>query len=477
MNYVDIILFHARSRPEHVALSVPGRVATYRQLGQGILSVERRLAELGAKPTDLVGIEIDDPIRHMIAICALFRRGIPSISLRGSGGVPLGPLGITWLLKDRPGGPAGAARIELIDDGWFSGQPLASGGGQGFANPNASCQVFLSSGTTGLPKAIAYSAAGIESRTRTVSFILSAWSWDRMLCMPGLTTWWGFVTVATALRMGRSVYFAPDAVAAHRLITFFNIDAVVASTQQLQILMDVQAQTLSSCASLRGILTGGSMLTRQFVDQVRSQLCPNVICSHGATEIGGAAHGRADQLRGIDGAAGFVEPWAEVEIIDEQGARCRPGEQGTVRIRADGHARSYNLPGAPKPSDDFRDGWFYPGDLGLITEDGILAITGRTEYIINAGGTKLAPETIESILQSHPDIADAGALGIANSLGVQEIWVAVVQRREISADAIIEFCRQRDPKMTPKQVRFVAAIPRNELAKVAREELRKLVVG
>ncbi len=477
MKFVGMILHHARLWPQRVAVAIPNVTATYRQMGQGILSAERRLADLGATQTDLVGIAVDNPIGHLIVMGALMRLGIPSISLRGAADGPIDRIGVTLVLRDGPIQLDTSARVVAVDDGWFGGPALAEGGGRGFANANAACRIFLSSGTTGVPKAIAYSAAGIENRMKAVTVLNSAWSWERMLCMPSLATYWGSITVSTALIMGRSVYFAPNAVAALQLIAQLGVDAVVASTQQVQILMDVQEKAPISCPSLRGIMTGGSILTAAFVNRVRARLCSTVICAYGATETGMTAHGFAEQLRNIDGAAGFVEPWAEIEIVDEQGAPLRPGHEGIVRIRTQDQPFSYDVAGKPVPSNDFRDGWFYPGDRGRLTEDGILAIIGRSGHIINAGGVKLAPELIEDALQSHPDIADAGALGIANAAGVEELWVAVVPRRDIAAEAIVDYMRKRDPKMVPKHVKFVPSIPRNELAKVARDTLKRMLTA
>ncbi len=104
-------------------------------------------------------------------------------------------------------------------------------------------------------------------------------------------------------------------------------------------------------------------------------------------------------------------------------------------------------------------------------------ITGRSAQLINAGGVKLNPELIEEHLQAHPDIADAGALGMIGGAGIEEIWVAIVPRRDIAAEAVIDYCRQRNPNMAPRQVKFVAGIPRNALGKVVREALKHLLMA
>jgi acyl-coenzyme A synthetase/AMP-(fatty) acid ligase len=475
MNFVDMILFHARTIPEQQAIGLVDGVATYRRVGQGILSAERRLTEGGAKPGDLVGIEIDNPIRHLVLICALYRLGIASLSLRAGGDGSLDGLGITVVLKDRPGGHAIPARVEIVDDSWFVGPPAAGGGGKGFANPSEVCRIMLSSGTTGEAKPLVFSAADIEARMIAYALRLATPGWERMLCMPGLSTNFGFSFAIAALWLGRRVSFTPAADTALQLIARYGLDFIVASPQQLQALVEVQTQAPMPCGSLRVIHVGGSILTNAFINQVRARLCTTVICAYGATEVGTVAYASADQLRGIDGAVGFVAPWAQVEILDETGAPRPRGQEGTLRIRAEGQSRSPD--GLTSTASNFRDGWFYPGDLARLTEDGILVITGRSAQLINAGGVKLNPELIEEHLQAHPDIADAGALGMIGGAGIEEIWVAIVPRRDIAAEAVIDYCRQRNPNMAPRQVKFVAGIPRNALGKVVREALKHLLMA
>jgi acyl-coenzyme A synthetase/AMP-(fatty) acid ligase len=165
-----------------------------------------------------------------------------------------------------------------------------------------------------------------------------------------------------------------------------------------------------------------------------------------------------------------------VEILDTQGNPCAPGQEGTLRIRTDSQSLGYDN-SSPAASSAPRDGWFYPGDLARITDDGILIVTGRSTQLINAGGVKLAPELIEELLLTHPDVADAGACGIVSQTGVEEIWVAIVSRRELAAQAIVDHCRQRNPNMTPRQVKFAASIPRNAMGKIAREALKQLLTS
>ncbi len=81
-SFADLVLLHARVRPERPAIVLADRVVTYDMMAQAILRVEDRLRALGLAPGALVGIAIESPIRHMVAVAALFRLGHPSLSVR-----------------------------------------------------------------------------------------------------------------------------------------------------------------------------------------------------------------------------------------------------------------------------------------------------------------------------------------------------------------------------------------------------------
>ena len=73
----------------------------------------------------------------------------------------------------------------------------------------------------------------------------------------------------------------------------------------------------------------------------------------------------------------------------------------------------------------FRDGWFYPGDIGRVTEHGMMVVSGREKNIIDLGGHKISPETVEAALMSYPGVSFAVAFGVPNALGIEEVWAAV----------------------------------------------------
>jgi acyl-CoA synthetase (AMP-forming)/AMP-acid ligase II len=76
---------------------------------------------------------------------------------------------------------------------------------------------------------------------------------------------------------------------------------------------------------------------------------------------------------------------------------------GRVRVRSD-FAVDHYLSDPEESKRVFRDGWFYPGDLGTLSAEGLLVVTGRELAVLDLGGDKISPEAIEAVLSQFPGI-------------------------------------------------------------------------
>src|SRR5262249_40175732 len=179
--------------------------------------------------------------------------------------------------------------------------------------------------------------------------------------------------------------------------------------------------------SLRAVEAGGSMVHSPLFTRMRTLLCPNIYCTYSASEVGNVAYAHVSTIHGVDHAAGYVLPWADVEIVDANRTPLVAGEEGEIRIRTLGQRYRYHKLSETEYRLD-RSEWFYPGDRGILLRNGLLLVLGRIHDIINRGGVKVAPDRIENALMEHPAIADAVAVGVMDEIGVEQIWAAIVAR-------------------------------------------------
>ena len=474
IDFVDMIFFHAVANPEKPAVITSEATLTYGMLRRGILAVGQQLRAQGLKPGDRVGVHILNAIGHVTLICALHRAGMISISLDAPQKEFLDDGAIGALLTNQP--IAGtAARMIVVDESWFNGEPPTMIGPNlaQQADPHSTCRLILSSGTTGTPKIIALSYEAVQERLISYSIRTSTPGWDRIVCTPGLSTNYGYSFAITTLWLGRTICFAFDGTA-RLLILSHRAEVLVASTHQISDIVKGQEADFRRLDSLRSIHIGGSVAYAPLVARIRLLVCNLLFCGYGSTEGGTVAYTPSELVYGMDRAVGIITPWIDAEVVDEQNTPLEYGKEGQIRLRAMGQGRRY----VKSESEGYQvenNDWFYPGDEGIVFRNGMLVIKGRTSEIINRGGTKVAPDAIEEIIRKHPAIGDAAVVGILDPIGIEQIWMAVISRdgSEIEVSKLYEFYRELTPQYVPDRIFQVKQIPRNRLGKVSRETLKE----
>jgi acyl-CoA synthetase (AMP-forming)/AMP-acid ligase II len=120
----------------------------------------------------------------------------------------------------------------------------------------------------------------------------------------------------------------------------------------------------------------------------------------------------------------------------------------------------------------FRDGYFYSGDLGHVTPEGILVITGRKKTALNVGGDNISPERVEAAIVAYEGIEDAGVFAVDNELGIAELSALIVTRSPVDVASLRAFCAGRlPPSCVPARFIVVDALPRVGQGKIDRQRL------
>jgi acyl-CoA synthetase (AMP-forming)/AMP-acid ligase II len=164
-------------------------------------------------------------------------------------------------------------------------------------------------------------------------------------------------------------------------------------------------------------------------------------------------------------------PGVDVHILDEAGISLPAGEIGEIAIRSDRLMRGYYGDADAEPA----DGFLRTRDLGWIDPDGYVYLAGRKSDLIIRGGENIAPDEIEAVLESHPGVEEAAAIGLPDEEWGERVAAIVVRTAGsgVSAEELAEFCRERLASFKkPQTLLFVEELPRNALGKVLRKDLR-----
>ncbi len=472
MGFVDTLLYHARVEPERPAIVLVDRVVTYGMLARVLRAIETRIAQAGLAKGDLVGIRVGNPTRHLAMLIALQRSGLVSVAL-GEDASLTAALPLKAIASERMEPPRPGVKQFLITDDWFAGGADMAAPRSPAFDENDECCIMMSSGTTGRPKPVWLSPRVLEQWIYQLAMSMAGGNFEIVMCGMSVTGAWGYAVALTALWGGKTLLLSDVARETLHMISLYRAEYLVCSGHQLRMLVECQNEQFIPCGSLRHIEVGGSLLTSELVAAARAKLGGRIVSEYGTTEAGQIARSPADRLPPVEGAVGQVMPWATIETLDGVGRVLPQGDEGILRLRSTAQGRWEDTGDRNVANED--GSWFYPGDIGFVRPDGCLVITGRVSDLINIGGVKIAPERIERVLLSHPQVIDAGVTSFAGADGLEEVRAAVVLREPVEGAELIAFCAARLTDGTPRLVRTVTEIPRNVGGKIVRERVRDLL--
>lgn len=165
-----------------------------------------------------------------------------------------------------------------------------------------------------------------------------------------------------------------------------------------------------------------------------------------------------------------------MKIFDDDDCEVPVGETGEIVIRGTGVMKGYwNKP--DETAQALRNGWLHTGDVGYTDEDGYLYITDRKKDLIIRGGENIYPKEIENILYTHPQVLEAGVIGVPDPVYGEAVkaFIALKTPGAVSEEDLMAFCREKLPTYKrPKAIQFLDALPKSAVGKILRRELRKL---
>lgn len=337
----------------------------------------------------------------------------------------------------------------------------------------APCAIFLTSGSTGVPKAaqLSHRATWLRAVAREAEDGSPGRGGE--VLMFGLFHMAGWYFLEHAWAVGRPVHLvhradAPELLAAverWRASTLYGIPAV------WQRILDDGARFDAS--SLREVLTGTSRVDLGLVDALKARFPGSwTSVAYGSTEIGrGAVLADAD-LYAKPESVGLPPPAVEARIDTD----------GELLLRGPTMFSGYlDRPDATAAAID-RDGWFHTGDLATQDADGYLTITGRRSEGIRSGGEWIAPVEVEAAVLTHPAVAEAGVVGLPDDRWGELVCAAVVVRPGATVPTVEELRAHLTSRLAshkhPRVIVAVDELPHTDATgQIRRAALRARLTG
>ena len=229
-------------------------------------------------------------------------------------------------------------------------------------------------------------------------------------------------------------------------------------------------------STLRWVMSGAAPLPTETARQFQDRFGPLVWNFYGSTETGTVTlAGPRDHLT-RPGTVGRALRGNQIRLLDDAGHDLPVGQIGELYVQ-----NSMLMAGYHKNQDattrSFKDGYFSVGDLARVDDDGFYYMESRKHDMVISGGVNIYPREIEDHLHTHPAIADVAVVGVPDPEWGETLRAFVVLRpgHALTAAEVSDYCRTHlaDYKR-PRQVVFLAELPRNPTGKILKRELRDL---
>lgn len=482
-NIAAVLDEHAVGRPDHPALVFGERTWTHAAFARRVRRAAAVLAEEGIGQGDLVGIALPDSDAAVVLMFALARLGAILLPMDDRWSAAEKDALADWFRPARilaPGSESVRTAPVLAVDAAFAARIDAAPDRAPIARaPDLPLLVSLSSGTTGRPRGPAVTHAQMIHRfvNQTVSLTFD-W-YDRFVTATPLYFGGGRTFTLAFLYLGGTVILYPPpyqpadlaaCLARHRATALFLVPTLMRRMLQLP------ESDRAPFRDLRLLVSSGAPLFPPERAAVRRDLNPVYFEYYASTEGGGITVLPPQDQEAHPESVGRPAFRVAVEIVDEAHRPLPPGEVGRVRYRGPGVAEAFFR--EPEADDGaFRDGWFYPGDLGVMDAAGYLTLRGRSKDMILRGGVNIYPMEIEQTLTHCADLADVAVFALPSPEFGEEVAAAVVPRGPgLDPRALDALCRDRlAPYKRPRRYYLLDALPRNSSGKTLKTALPDLV--
>ncbi|MEV5303448.1 class I adenylate-forming enzyme family protein [Amycolatopsis methanolica] len=503
----DLLPARAASHPDRELFCFEGRRVTYAEFDGWTAAVGADLVRRGVRPRDRVLVQLPNCLEVLVLQVAAFRIGaidVPVVPIyrehemrriladcRPAAIVVSAELGARRpaeetdaLLGELGLRPAVKYLVGGAREGW---EPVAAEPVSGVELPESlpahePALLLYTSGTTSAPKGALLSSQALFAHLRNFREALGAGERTVTLAATPLSHLGGFVAgvVFPAFLGGRSVItrgWQPDE--AVELIERERVSLMMGATVFVSDLVERYERGVAPGHRLPTYACAGAAIPGALVDRAAG-VGISVVRAYGMTETAGvcaiaAADDPLERRRDWDGR---LLPGLEIQAIDDDRAVLPVGTVGELRIRGTQLLSGYTDPALTKEQID-DDGWFYPGDVGLVDEQGWVRMTGRSKDIVNRGGEKFSTMDIELAIASHPDVESVAVTAVPDPRLGEVAGAWLVLRPGVTwpgSQPLIEHLeRQRLAKQKiPVEWHVVREIPRSATGKIQKHRLAEL---
>ena len=475
--------------PGNIAVVEKNQRLTYRELGQKSADLQSKLAEAGFSDGDRAVLWLENSAEYIAAYLAVLGLGGIAVALhtRSLASEVLRTIqhvDATALFTNASSWHSSGALFQGsgLRAAFVSGEIMsASGNGIPERAPAGLAQIVYTSGTTGQPKGVMLSHDNLLANTQSILDCLELTPNDSIVAVLPFVFVYGNSVMLTHLFSGGKLVIENTLVYPKIVIDWMHRESVtgisgVASTFAL--LLQHPKFEAAYLPAMRYFTSAGGAMPSELLRKIQANF-PNADfhVMYGQTE----ATARLTMLPPRDlerkkGSAGRPIPGVRITILKKDGTPARPGETGEI-VAAGADIMQGYWKNPESSAQVLTNRMLHTGDLGHMDEDGFVYITGRDSEMIKSGAFRISPTEIEDVLFRHPDVFEAGVVGVEDAI-LGEVVVGIVvpkPGKNPASGELLTHCSQHlAPFKRPKSIYLVKELPKSANGKILRQPLREM---
>lgn len=513
-SFVDVLKADVEAYPDFMHRDEERRVS-YKEMWAEIESVAASLYELGIRKGDTVAIQLPNVIDYVVAVFAIARIGAIGVSMQ----IDLGRHAIqsslatskskAWIIADSfRGQPLYDMAVDVakelpemqhiilqgnaanVAEDALSFTTLRSSGKKLSdadieANRPGPLDAFLmvfTSGTTGSPKGVVHYHANYLWAARAYAKNFGYEPGQGVMCLAPICHQTGMLagvmmTIASGARI-----FLVERFSASRVLKWIEEDEptyLVGAPPHVIHVANAPNLKTANTSSVKLFIYAGAPVPSSVLERLQSDSGIKVGGMFGWSEGFLATATRPDDpLEALSSTVGFAIEGTEVRLVDEDGQDVAPGEPGEMWSRGPNFAAGYyeNEVAANRQWD--KDGWFHSGDVLRQSEDGRYKFIARADDIINRGGTKIDPKSVEDVIAAHPAVENVVVVGAPDdTLGQQTVACLVLREgaARFGLPELRDFLGEKGLAkfQFPDRIEFMEEFPTTHSGKIKKKDIRE----
>ena len=340
------------------------------------------------------------------------------------------------------------------------------------------CLIAFTSGTTGVPKGTMHFHRDMLAICDTFGkYVLRAGRDDRFIGSPPIAFTFGLGgLVLFPLRVGAAAILLEKAAPDDLLAAIGRLRATVCFTAPTAYRYMLGKLADHDLSSLRKCVSAGETLPAATFDAWLAATGIRIVDGLGSTEMLHIFIGSPEEAVRA-GATGTPVPGYEARVIDEGGRELPPGTAGRLAVRGPTGCRYL---GDRRQTEYVQHGWNVTGDTYIQDADGYFRYQARSDDMIISAGYNIAGPEVETVLLTHPAVAECGVVGQPDAERGQIVKAYVVLKQGFAADMALTRTLQEHVKSTvapykyPRAIEYVTSLPRTETGKLQRFALRRI---